>query len=213
MRSDLGQSDNFEDHSSWGNVEFALFRPTKESGASFRSTAFSGNERNRLFMKLDHSFVDASLVSNVDFTEDGRGFALLDYDKDGWVDMALASPNNPRLRIVRNRLGSLPGDNKSFTIELVGGNVTAKPTMDWSAKDPFGATVVVTINGDSRKFQLSCGEGLSSQNEKRIRVGIADSTTAEKIEVSWPSGKRTVLENIDLRDGTVRILERSKVQE
>lgn len=208
MRSDPEQSLNFEDHSSWGNIEFALFRPTDEADVSFRSTAFSGNERNRLFMNQDGSFVDASLVSGVDFVEDGRGFGLLDFDRDGWVDMALVSPNHPRFRLIKNRQGSLPNGNKSLLIELIGGNSTMQPSTEWSARDPFGATVVVTANDVSRKFQLSCGEGLSSQNEKRIRVGMGETKTIDKVEVSWPSGKTSVLKDVELGKESLIIRER-----
>lgn len=205
----------------WGTESMAirLFEPATEGdgeGPPFRATPFSGNERNRVFFRRDGNFEDLTLVSGVDFREDGRGFVLLDYDKDGWVDMGIVSPNNPRFRIVRNRIGDRRPDNSFVEVSLVGGQTGAEPSQEWSSRDAFGATVVATVASgqtmSKRKFQLSCGEGLSSQNAKRIHIGLASDEEVLKLEVNWPSGKTSVHD--DVKTGSrLKIFENEKAAE
>ena len=166
------------------------------AGPSFRSTPFSGNERNRIFFRRGNNFEDLTLISGVDFREDGRGFAMLDYDNDGWLDLGIVSPNQPRFRIVKNKIGKRKQDNGFVEVSLVGGQTTAEPSNQWSARDAYGATVLVTTGGTQRRFLLSCGEGLSSQNSKRIHVGLGETKMIDSIEVSWPSGKKTIQKNV-----------------
>lgn len=137
------------------------------------------------------------MVSNIDFVEDGRGFALLDYDQDGWVDLALVSPNAPRFRLIRNQIGKQLSEHRVLTIRLVGGNTRGTTSKEWSARDAYGAVVAVDTDQGTRAFQLACGSGLSSQNEKAIRVGLGTKTVVQKITVHWPSGKQTVVTKIN----------------
>ena len=58
--------------------------------------SLSGKERNHLFINLDgKSFKDISIVSGADSVQDGRSFAIFDYDRDGWQDMVLTNSNGP----------------------------------------------------------------------------------------------------------------------
>ena len=163
-----------------------------------------------MFLQRDGNFDDLTLVSGIDFREDGRGFALFDYDQDGFLDIVVVSPNNPRFRIARNMIGDRQEKPNGFVdIELVGGHDRAEPTLEWSSRDPIGASVLVTIGTQTRIFQLSCGEGLSSQNSNRIHVGLGDVDQIDKIEIQWPSGKKT--SRVDVPAGSqIKILERTE---
>ncbi len=161
-------------------------------GAVFRSNALSGGERNRLFMREDGNYKDLSLVSGIDFREDGRGFALLDYDRDGWLDLGITSPNYPRFRIAKNKMGVQASRENSFVeVTLVGGQESSSPSLEWSSREPFGARLLVTCGDEKRMFQLNCGEGVSTQNSKRIHIGMGTRKKIDQVEVIWPSGKRT----------------------
>jgi hypothetical protein len=169
-----------------------------KAGAFFRSNALSGGERNRLFLRRDDNFKDMTLVSGVDFREDGRGFVLFDYDRDGWLDLGITSPNYPRFRIARNRIGDHPAIKNGFVeVKLIGGQNSTEPSTRWSPRDPFGARVMVTCGETKRMFQLNCGEGVSVQNANRIHIGMGKIPKIDKLEVFWPSGKTTVRENIE----------------
>ena len=62
-----------------------------------------GNERNRYFANCGgSSFVDISGLSGLDNPADGRGFAVIDYDRDGWQDVALVNANEPLFSLYHN---------------------------------------------------------------------------------------------------------------
>ena len=69
---------------------------------SFKSNSLSGKERNRLFLNSAGNFADVTLVSGADDIADGRSFAIVDFDQDGWQDIALMSLNNPKFKLYRN---------------------------------------------------------------------------------------------------------------
>jgi hypothetical protein len=163
----------------------------------FTSNSLSGGERNRIYFRKDDNFSDMTLISGADFREDGRGFVLLDFDSDGWLDMGVTSPNHPRFRLVRNTIGDQEGaSNNYLEVTLVGGQNSSETSSEWSPRDPFGSRVVVTIGDQKRMFHLACGEGLSCVNANRIHVGMGTSTTIDSLEVFWPSGKKTSQKNI-----------------
>lgn len=187
----------------WGPLEemrtiyFEWVDNPKPGERYLNSHSLSGGERNRIFFRRDGNYVDLSLVSGADFREDGRGFALFDLDRDGWLDLGVTSPNHPRFRIVRNSIGDQARTQNSFVeVSLVGGQTSAKTSSQWSPRDAYGARVLVTIGDQKRMFQLSCGEGLSGVNAKRIHIGMGVDQAIDKLEVLWPSGMRTVRENI-----------------
>jgi hypothetical protein len=161
------------------------------------SHSLSGGERNRIFFRRDGNYSDLSLVSGADFREDGRGFVLLDLDEDGWLDLGVTSPNYPRFRVVRNTIGDQAKSKDCFVeVSLVGGQTSSEPNETWSPRDAYGARVAVTIGDQQRMFQLSCGEGLSGVNSKRIHIGMGDAAEIDTLEVLWPSGKRTVRDKV-----------------
>ena len=71
------------------------------------SLSISGYERNRLFLGAGGSqFRDLSGVSGLDALADGRAFALTDYDRDGWQDVAAVNTNAPLLQLFHNDIAA-----------------------------------------------------------------------------------------------------------
>lgn len=72
--------------------------------------SLSGNGRNRLFLDENSGehFRDHSALAGLDSDSDSRGFALLDYDRDGWQDIALVNAHNPLSQLFDNELGDFP---------------------------------------------------------------------------------------------------------
>ena len=172
-------------------------RKSADEGVSpFESNSLSGHERNRLFMQKNDNFVDATTVSGADFQEDGRGFVLFDMDQDGWVDMGIVSTSAPRFRLMKNKFSQLNPKHRSIQVSLEGGNHTDQPSQEWSSRDAYGATVTATVGETKRIFQLTCGEGLSSQNSKSIHIGLGEAEKIDLLMVKWPSGKSTRVENV-----------------
>ncbi len=202
MRTDPSRDREFIREKQWGADQFniVLFEAAENpdaDGPSFRSAPFSGGERNRLFLQRDGNYDEMTLVSGVDFRQDGRGFALSDFDRDGFMDLIIASPNEPRLRIARNQIRERQSSANGFVeLRLVGGQTTTEPSTRWSARDPFGATVLAISGETKRMFQLSCGEGISSQNTNVIHIGMGGTQKIDSLEVTWPSGKTSRQENM-----------------
>lgn len=184
MLSDPTQSKEFLNSKHWQSphLDFQLRVQNESSkGPAYRSNSLSGNERNRLLLSDGVGFNDFSLVSDVDCKEDARSFAFFDFDRDGWLDIALASANAPRLRIFRNQIGlNAPDGNRMVRIKLTGTK---------SNRDACGALMTVTTNHGKRVFQKTIGQGLSAQNASWIPVTLSGGESIEKIHIRWPSGK------------------------
>ena len=197
MLSDPTQSEAFRRSPYWKSplLNFQLRVKQEERGSltgsggpAYRSNSFSGNERNRLLLAGQGGYVDHSLISGVDCKEDARSFAVLDYDGDGWLDIALASANAPRLRLFRNRHGDLGYSGRVIAVRLVGGN-NGSVASKLSNRDACGALLEATTTKGTRLYRRRMGEGLSSQNSAAIRITLSPGETLKKVAVTWPSGR------------------------
>lgn len=178
-------------------MKFDIWVPQKDASGkqTYKSNSFSGNERNRLYFGGENGFTQRTLVSGADCREDARSFALLDFDRDGWLDFALASTNGPRLRLFRNRLAELGANGRVVEVSLTGSQHTATPGSKASNRDAIGAILTAVSDRRTRVFRKSLGEGLAAQNSGRIRVTLAEGEQLQKLSVRWPSGKTTLLES------------------
>jgi len=200
VRTDPDKDEEFVNSKDWGaEIEALIYverQDESSDGPRSRMHSLSGGERNRLFLAgLDYE--DISLLSGVDCPEGGRGFALWDYNEDGFQDLVVMSPMAPRVQVFRNEISKVLGaQGERVAIKLVGGNQTAAPSKELSNRDSVGATVRVTDpDGGKRLFQRSIGEGFSSQNSGWIWIGMGQHKSAD-IEVIWPSGKRKIVEGV-----------------
>ena len=166
-------------------------RDEEKAGASL-----SGHERDRLFLSSRGTrYRDVSGVSGLDDPSDGRAAALLDYDRDGWLDVALVSSNAPMLKLFRNRIGCHPaagaGEPRGGMVafRFVGGNETARPSPSFSARDGYGALVSVDLGGRTLLREHRAGEGFAAQNSATLLVGLGEHERARSVTVRWPNGR------------------------
>lgn len=158
----------------------------------------SGSEPNRLFLSVaGERFLDASGVSGLDHEGDGRAFAWLDFDRDGWRDVAVVSANTPLFQLFRNEIG---GSGRSIALLFEGANREAKPAAGRSNRDGYGARVEIDLGDETLVREHRAGEGLAAQNAARLLVGIGEHDAARAITVHWPSGAVQRVENV--RAGT-----------
>ena len=186
--------------------------PTLERG----KLSFSGKERNHLFQNVDgNQFKDISGISGIDSIQDGRSFAVLDYDRDGWQDIALLNINTPVLSLFRNQQGqpsptTETPQNNMLAVKLVGGNQTAEPSTQYSSRSGVGAKVSVKFSDKTLVQQSRCGEGLAAQNSSNLFFGIGESKSVESIEVLWPSGIRQTFKEFKAGDLVTAYEDKSK---
>jgi hypothetical protein len=105
----------------------------------------------------------------------GRGAAYADYDGDGDLDILLTTNQGPAF-LLRNDSG-----RQAHFVRL-------KTQGTRSNRDGIGAKVrVYTANGVLQKMVRTGGSYLS-QSELTLTFGLGSSTTAEKVQIIWPSG-------------------------
>jgi len=167
---------------------------------AFTSNSLSGNERNRMFFRHDGgNFADLSLVSGADDTSDGRSFAMLDFDRDGWTDIAMMGLNAPRFKLFRNRMGELYPDRKQFRFRLIGGHTSSEPSDKLSNRDAIGAKVTISFaSGRTQMIHKQAGEGFAGQNSEVLSIGVPANDEISKLEVHWPGGTDSTVNKIDM---------------
>ena len=156
-----------------------------------------GRERNRYFANRGgRSFVDASGLSGLDSSADGRGFAVLDYDRDGWQDVALINAHRPLFGLYRNEMASAGFQGGMIALRFRGGNRGPGASSQYACRDGYGARVTVNLGDRRITREHRCGEGWSSQNSATLSVGLGAQASAESVDVRWPSGKVVSTRNV-----------------
>src|SRR5208282_5500763 len=113
----------------------------------------NGFERNVFYANnRDGTFSDVSAVIGLDFLEDGRAFALADFDHDGRLEVFLKNRNGPQLRVLKNVMKNLA---PSIAFRL--GGVKSNP-------DAIGAAVTIETELHRQTRLLQAGSGFLSQH-------------------------------------------------
>ncbi|MGD0514684.1 MAG: VCBS repeat-containing protein, partial [Terriglobales bacterium] len=114
-------------------------------------STWSGFERNVFYANnRDGTFSDVSAVVGLDFLEDGRAFALADFDHDGRLEVFLKNRNGPQLRVLKNVMKNLA---PSIAFRLRG--VKSNP-------DAIGAAVTLETELSRQTRMLQAGSGFLS---------------------------------------------------
>ena len=156
---------------------WATLTQLMQEGASW-----SGNERNVCYVNLgDGRFVDASFASGLDFIDDGRTVASVDWDGDGDLDLWLRNRTGPQLRFLRNN-GS-PGQH-SVQLRLIGST---------SNRDAIGARVELHAGGRVLWRAVDGGQGYLSQSSKVLHFGLGSESRIDRAVVHWPGAESETL--------------------
>jgi thiol-disulfide isomerase/thioredoxin len=160
----------------------------------------SGHERDCLFMNHGgEEYIDVSMVSGLDDPGDGRTWSLLDFDKDGWTDIARVNANTPFVRLYKNRIGEgsvAAGSGKMVAVQFVGGNHSTEAVEGLSCRDGYGAKVILDL-GDQRVMrEHAAGHGFAGQNSQTLLVGIGSHDRVKNFQVKWPSGRSHELPDV-----------------
>lgn len=160
----------------------SLYREIRE-GASL-----AGFQRNCCYLNLGESrFGEISATSGLDFLEDARGVARVDWDNDGDLDLWVVNQSGPRLRLLRNDQES---GHHFLKIRLRGSLCN---------RDAIGARVTVHLSPGleslaSRRSPrqitrtVTAGDGFLSQSSKWLHFGLGGAKAIDKVVVEWPGG-------------------------
>jgi len=154
------------------------------------SGAQAQHERNVLLRNDGKGgFDEVSGTAGVDVDQDGRAFAVLDYDLDGDPDLVLLAPrSSPQLRLLRN---DYAGRTAALALRLTGTK---------SNRDAVGARV--TVETDQRRLTrvVRAGSGFLSQHSKELLFGLGPSQAVRAVTVVWPSGRTESLSGVAMNE-------------
>ena len=138
---------------------------------------WSGCERNVFFANnRDGTFSDVSGAVGLDFVEDGRSFALGDFDRDGRLEIVVKNRNAPQLRVLKNVVENLPS-SISFRLQGVKSN-----------RDAIGAVITLETSQGRQTRTVQAGSGFLSQHTKEVFFGLGDAKGPVRASIQWPSG-------------------------
>ena len=112
-----------------------------------------------------------------------RGLATADIDHDGDLDFAVCLIEEPA-RILEN---TSKKRGHYLQIDLVGTQ---------SNRDALGAIVEISANGKRQVRHRFGGGSYSASHQMTLHFGLGQAEHVESLEVKWPSGQRTLLENV-----------------
>lgn len=175
--------------------------------------SFSGREKNCIFINTGANklasgrFADISSVSGLDFPDDGRAIALIDWDHDGDLDLWISNRSAPRLRLMRN-------DNTTsnhYVMLLLEGNGQS------TNRDGIGARVEVVLDRPKSGEDLTArpthsirtlrgGEGFLGQSSRWLHFGLGEEEGIREVTVAWPGGAKETFRGVE-SDGRYRLVQ------
>ena len=109
----------------------------------------------------------------------GRGLAAGDFDNDGRPDLAFSHNAGP-VKLLRNATET---DHHWLRLELVGDGKK-------SNRNAIGARVEIETGGRKQVRFVTGGGSYLSASDRRILVGLGKAERADRVAVTWPSGRK-----------------------
>ncbi len=158
------------------------------------NVSWNGFEHNFLFAQMeDENYRNVSFLMGVADELDSRRVISEDVNGDGLMDIIVTQLNyredkdSSWIKIYRNMSGS-PGNWIGVSL----GESAGQPS-------PVGAKIlVVTSDGEKRVEVVVNGDSFQAQHSTTKHFGLGDAEAVDFVEVSWPNGKKTRLENPEL---------------
>ena len=151
-------------------------------------------ERNQAFRNMGNlRFEKSGAKWGLDHLGASYSAATGDLDRDGDIDLVVASLNEP-LQVYRN--------------ESAGNRVTLSLRGISSNRYGLGALIRAEWGSERKVSQLNPMTGFSSCNEPIVHFGIGEAKRIDYLEVTWPGGRQQAFYNV--RAGAHYIMAESK---
>ena len=173
----LGTNGMMQDRTNSDLLTMAKSLKSKEEKVNFWKKVPPKKDQNFVFRNLDGlHFAKMGKQWNFDFLGVSFGTALADFDRDGDLDVAVASMEEP-YKLYRN---DLTVGGSAVTLRLHGNGLNT-----WA----IGATVRVTTETGSHWRTLTSSQGYASSNSPILHFGLGQAQEIREIQVLWPDGK------------------------
>jgi len=141
-------------------------------------SSWSGHERNCAFLNTKTPvFANVSAATGLDFPDDSRAVAMVDWDLDGRLDIWITNRTAPRVRFLHNRSRSA----HHYTMLRLQGTA--------ANRDAIGARVELHGADGTRQIRtLHAGDGYLAQSSKWLHFGLGEAAGIRKATVRWPGG-------------------------
>ena len=141
-------------------------------------------QRDLLFHNLGRGrFEEVGESAGLRAVQSSRGAAFADLDDDGALDVVVNNLDGPP-----SLLWNRPLAGRHFLrLKLIGRQ---------SNRPAIGARVRLRTAAGWQMQQVQSGGSYLSQSDLRLHFGLGEAQRADRIEILWPSGKRTVLTDV-----------------
>ncbi len=176
----------------WGTVAIdfnhdGLLDIAETNGDAGGGGAFFMEQSYLWIQGSDGFFTEMALAAGFAHFGKGRGLVNLDYDNDGDQDVVIFA-NNERVHFYRN--DSAGADMNWLRVFL---DTTNAPAY---APNGLGARVRATAGGQTQLRMITSGGTFLSHSEMSAHFGLGANSTVTTLEVEWPDGSTTTLENL-----------------
>jgi hypothetical protein len=171
-----------------------LFKTTYLS-PEIRNYSWDGYQKNHLFMNQSaKDFVNVGFLMNVALGDDARSVISDDFNADGRPDLLVTSRHKnqttnqffDRLHLFTNEW---PIMNNWIGVRLQSG--TGGPSS-------LGAVIRVHSESGEQLAHVVTGDSFRAQHASMKHFGIGKDTAVSAIEIQWPDGAETVLNNPEI---------------
>ena len=145
----------------------------------------SAYERNRLFFNYEgREFIDLSYQSGADIDSDSRSAIAADFDRDGDLDLLVASVGGGPLRLFMNQI---PSAGKSVRVLLEGTK---------SNRQGVGTRLQIEVGSRRIVRDVFPANGLMGQHPTETVIGVGAVNEIDRLLVHWPSGHTQTFQNV-----------------
>lgn len=132
-------------------------------------------DTTRIFLSnQDGTFRESAIVCEMVDTSQGRGLSVLDYDRDGDLDVLIANYLNPP-KLWRNEL-------------ITANNYLSVKPIPAANQSVVGTKIWLSSNGQTQMREIRCGTNYNAQNPLEAHFGLGAATIVDSLIIRWPNG-------------------------